>query len=80
MELDLRTKSVRVLQKVRSAQAILPRSYVLSDVSKCGDIPFASGGFADVWKGFRNSNCVCVEAFRVYTAKNLSVIKQVRGR
>ena len=77
MELDLRTKSVRILQKVRSAQAILPRSYVLSDnVSKCGDILSASGGFADVWKSFRNGNCVCVKAFRVYTTRNLSVIEQ----
>ena len=79
VEPDLRRKSSRILRRICAANTILPRSYTLSDnISKVGDIAFASGGFADVWKGRHNGNSICVKAFRVYTPKSLSVIKQVR--
>jgi len=81
MDLDLRRKSIRVLRRVCGSQTILPRSCILSDgISKEGDIAFASGGFADVWKGRRNGDRVCIKAFRAYTAENLSKIKQVCGQ
>jgi len=82
MDLDLRRKSVRILRRVCGSQAILPRSCILSDnISKEGDIAFASGGFefADIWKGRDGGNRSCVKAFRVYTADNLSKTKQVCG-
>ena len=79
MSLDLRRRSVRILRRVCGLQTILPRSCILSDnVSKEGDIAFASGGFADVWKGRHNGNPVCIKAFRAYTADNLTKIKKVR--
>ena len=78
MPLDLRRKSVRILGKVCGSQAILPCSCIISEnISKEGDTKFASGGFADVWKGRHNGNRVCIKAFRAYTAENLSKIKQV---
>ena len=78
MALDLRRRSVRILRRVCGLQTILPRSCILSEnISKEGDIAFASGGFADVWKGRHNGNSVCIKAFRAYTAENLSKIKQV---
>ena len=78
MTLDLRKRSVRILRRVCGLQRILPRSCIISDgISKEGDIAFASGGFADVWKGRYNGNPVCVKAFRAYTADNLAKIKQV---
>ena len=78
MDLDLRRKSVRILQRVCGSQTILPRSCILSDnISKEGDIAFASGGFADVWKGRHNGNRVCIKTFRPCTTVNLSRIKQV---
>jgi len=81
MELDLRRKSIRILRKVCGAQTILPRSCMLSEnISKEGDIAFASGGFADVWRGRHGGNRVCIKAFRAYTADNLSKIKQVRSK
>ena len=81
MPLDLRRKSVRILRKVRGSQGILPRSCILSEnISKEGDIAFASGGFTEVWKGRHNGNRMCIKAFRAYTAENLSKIKQVRSR
>ena len=78
MALDLRRKSVRILRRVCGSQTILPRSCILSEgISKEGDIAFASGGFADIWKGRHNGDRVCIKAFRAYTAENLSKIKQV---
>ncbi|KAF9648264.1 kinase-like protein [Thelephora ganbajun] len=77
MDLDLRRKSVRILRRVCGSQTILPHSCVLSDnISKEGDIAFASGGFADVWRGRHNGNRVSIKAFRTYTAENLFKIKQ----
>ena len=78
MSLDLRRSSVRILRRVCGLQTILPRSCILSDnISKEGDIAFASGGFADVWKGRYNENPVCIKAFRACTADNLIEIKKV---
>ena len=81
MSLDLRKRSVRILRRVCGLQRILPRSCIVSDgISKEGDIAFASGGFADVWKGRHNRNPVCVKAFRAYTTENLGKIKQVGSK
>jgi hypothetical protein len=33
--------------------------------------PYASSEFADIWKGQRDGNQVCVKAFRTQTAVNL---------
>ena len=81
MALDLRSKSVRILQRVCGSQSILPHSFVLSDnISKEGNITFTSGGSADVWKGLHNGKRVRITAFRTYTTENLSKVKQVRNR
>ena len=81
MTLDLRKRSDRILRRVCGLQMILPRSCLISDgISKEGDVAFASGGFADVWKGRYNGNPVCVKAFRNYTAQNLAKIKQVGSK
>ena len=51
---------------------------MLSDnVTKEGDIAFASGGFADIWEGRHNGNRVCIKAFRVFAAENMLKIKKV---
>lgn len=80
MEVDLRTKSFRVLRRVCGSNTILPRSCILSEISKEGDIAIASRGLADVWSGRHNGDRVCIKTFRVYTAENLSKVKQVRGK
>jgi len=81
MALDLRRRSVRILQRVCGSQIVLPRSFILSDnISKEGDIPFTSGGSVDVWKGRHNGRHVRITAYRAYTAENLSKIQQVRNR
>ena len=81
MSLDLRRRSVRILRRVCGLRMILPRSCMISDgISKEGNTAFASGGFADVWKGRHNGNPVRVIAFRAYTADNLAKIKQVSSK
>ena len=80
MSLDLRGSSVRILRRVCGLQTILPRSCILSDnVSREGDIAFAFGGFADVWKGRCKENNLCIKAFRACTADDLAKIKKVCG-
>ena len=80
MEINLRILSVRILRRVCGSQIILPRSCILSDISKEDDLAVASGGLADVWIGCHNGNRVCVKTFRVCTAENLSRVKQVRSK
>ena len=67
------------MRKVSPAHSILPKSYLLPEVTLSGDIPFASGGFADVWKGQRDGNEVCVKVFRTQPAANLDKVKRVCG-
>ena len=77
--IGLRRSGVRILQRVCCLQVTLPRSCTLSDnISKEGDIAFASGWLANVWKGCYNGDYVCIKALRVYKVKNFSKIKQVR--
>ena len=81
MPLDLRRRCVRILRRVCSLQNILPRSCIISDsTSKEGDIAFASRKFADVWRGRRNENPVCIMFFRGFTTKNLEKIRQVSNQ
>ena len=81
MPLDLRNMSVRILRKVCGSQGILPRSCVISGgISTEGDTKFASGRFADIWKGRHNGNPVRIKAFRTETTENLSETKQVLNR
>ena len=69
---------ITILQRICCLQVTLPRSCVLSgNISKEGDIAFATGWFGDVWKGHNNQNSVCIKALRVYEPRNLSEIKQV---
>jgi len=47
------------------------------EISREGDIPFASGGGVDGWKGLHSGNRVRIKVFRVFTAEEPSKIKQV---
>ncbi|KAF9648289.1 kinase-like protein [Thelephora ganbajun] len=77
MKLDLREKTFRILRRVCGSQTILPRSCILSEnIAIEGDIAISSGGFADVWKGHHNRAYVCIKAFRIFSAEDLSKIKQ----
>ena len=75
----LKNRCFRVLRKVSPSHGILPKSYYPDGVTLSDTIPYASGGFADIWKGQHDGNPVCVKAFRTQTAANLEKIKRVCG-
>lgn len=72
----MKNRCFRVLRKVSPAHGILPKSYFLSEVTLEDSIPYASGGFADIWKGKLHGEQVCVKAFRTQTPANLGKIKR----
>ena len=76
---SLKNRCFRVLRKVSPAHGILPKSYFPPGVTLTDAIPYASGGFADIWKGQLDGNQVCVKTFRTQTPGNLDKIKRVRG-
>jgi len=73
---SLKNRCFRVLRKVSHSHAVLPKSYYPGGVTLSDAIPYASGGFADIWKGQRDGNQVCVKAFRTQTTGNLDKIKR----
>ena len=66
-----------ILQETCGLRPILPSSCILSNVSKEGDTPIASGEFSDVWKGRNRNNFVCIRVFRASAAESPSKAKQV---
>ena len=76
---NLKNRCFQILRKVSPTHGILPNSYFLPGVTLSDDIPYAAGGFADIWKGRRDGNQVCVKALRTQTPVNLEKIKRVRG-
>jgi hypothetical protein len=78
--LNLRRRIVGILQRVCCSQTILPRSCILSDISKEADIAFSSGGSGDVWKGRHNGKPVRVKTFCADAPENLHRAKQVCTR
>jgi hypothetical protein len=74
---SLKNRCFRVLRKVSPAHGVLPRSYYPVGLSLTDTIPYASGGFADIWKGQRDGDMICIKAFRTQTAANLDKIKRV---
>ena len=76
---SLKNRCFRVLRKVSPLNGILPKSYYPDGVTLSDTIPCGSGRFADIWKGQRDGNQVCVKAFRTRTAGNLDKIKRVCG-
>ena len=74
---NLKNRCFKVLRKVSPSHGILPKSYYPEGVTLSDTIPYASGGFADIWKGQQDGNHVCVKAFRTQTKANLDKIKRV---
>ena len=75
---DLRKRSIRILRRICGSQSILPRSCVLlDDISKEGDVAFASNWSADVWKGHRDGNLVCIKTFCAHGGEFVSMLKEV---
>ena len=76
---SLKDRCFKALRKVSPAHSILPESYFPAGVTLNDSIPYASGGFADVWKGERNGNQVRIKAFRAQALVDPDKIKRVRS-
>jgi hypothetical protein len=74
-----KSKLCRVLRKTCAEIGILPSSYYLADsqIKKLNDVPFASGGYSDVWRASYRGDSVSVKAFRVYTTDNIKDLTKV---
>ena len=46
-------------------------------MKKVNDVPFASGGYSDVWRGLYKGEDVSIKAFRVYTTDNVKQLTKV---
>ena len=46
-------------------------------MQKINDVPFASGGYSDVWRGSYKEDNVSIKAFRVYTTDNIKQLTKV---
>ena len=76
---NLKNRCFRILRKISPTHGILPNSYFLPGVTLSDNMPYAVGGFADIWKGQRDGNQVCVKALHTRTPANLEKTKRVRG-
>ena len=76
---NLKNRCFKILRKVSPTHGILPNSYFLPGVTLSDTTPYAAGGFADIWKGQRDGNQVCVKALQTHTPANLKKIKRVRS-
>ena len=76
---DTKGKIHRALRKTCAEVGILPSSYYLDDsqIKKLNDVPFASGGYSDVWRGSYKGEQVSIKAFRVYTTDNIKHLTKV---
>ncbi|KAF9651621.1 kinase-like protein, partial [Thelephora ganbajun] len=68
----------RVLRKTCAEAGVLPSSYYLDDgqIKKLNDVPFASGGYSDVWRALYKEENVSIKAFRVYTTDNIKYLNK----
>jgi hypothetical protein len=76
---EAKGKLHRVLRKTCADFGILPTSYRLDDdqIKKLSGVPFASGGYSDVWRGSYKGENVSIKAFRVYTSDNIKQFTKV---
>jgi serine/threonine protein kinase len=67
----------RTLIKTCGQTGLLPSSYMLSEgLTKIGNLPIASGGFADVWKGLYKDHGVAIKSLRVYDMSKFDDIRK----
>lgn len=76
---ETRAKLHRALRKTCAEVGILPTSYYLDDsqIKKLNEVPFASGGYSDVWRASYREENVSIKAFRVYATDNIKQLTKV---
>ena len=68
-----------MLRKTCAEVEILPVSYYLDDnqIEKLDEVPFASGGYSDVWCTLYRGENIAVKVLRVYAADNIKFLTKV---
>ena len=73
---DISRRCLHKLQLICSNHGILPSSYAISgELTRVGNDPIGTGGFADVWEGTHNGIKVCIKCLRVTQQSRRSVEK-----
>ena len=75
----LSNRGFDALGTISSAYGVLPKSYLLADVTLSGTVPYALGGSMEIWRGQQNGRQVCVKALRRGAFENLDEVKRVCG-
>ena len=71
-------KLIAALGEISSDTGLLPNSIgLLRGLEKRGEIPVASGGTTDIWKGTLNDKPVAFKAFRIYPSQDLHEAKKI---
>jgi len=76
---ETKAKLHRALRKTCAEVGILPSTYYLDDseIKKLSQVPFASGGYSDVWRALYQEEHVSIKAFRVYATDNMKQLTKV---
>ena len=65
---DAGVPTERLVNAVRDLEPFISKCQLLGkgkgDLEVTGSDPISSGGFADIWAGKRNGNCVAIKSFR----------------
>lgn len=71
----------RVLRETCARIGILPTLYHLDNNQKnlLGDVPFATGGYSDIWRGLYKGEDVSIKVIRVYTPDSIKHMTKVFG-
>ena len=73
---DVSRSCLHKLQAICSHHGVLPSSHIISGgLTKLGDYPVASGGFADVWEGKHKKTKVCIKCPRINTRDRQDIEK-----
>jgi len=68
-----------VLRKMCREHKSLPSSYAITnELERIGELPFGSGGNADVWSGLYRGSKVAIKVLRVYSMVDLASVEKVR--
>ena len=78
VESQTRMRCLRFLYRICGRLAVLPRSLAISPDFNRMESPVASGGFADVWKGYYQDQEVAVKVLKVYSGDGSEKIRGVR--
>lgn len=78
-ELDIYKRCLRALRKACGIYGLLPASHFLPPgLTTVNKRPYASGGFADVWKArSRDNQAFAVKCLRIYEVDNLVEMNKV---